>query len=56
MSDIKKVLNFCCDYCGKRYNLEELKEEGYVDITSVGTVVTCKNVKCEMQQLVKDVE
>ena len=49
----KKILDFTCEYCGKRYNLEELKEDGYVDETSVGLVVTCKNVKCETQQLIK---
>ena len=36
----KKILDFTCEYCGKRYNLEELKEDGY-------------DVKCETQQLIK---
>ena len=49
----KKILDFTCEYCGKRYNLEELKEGGYVDETPVGLVVTCRNVKCETQQLIK---
>lgn len=46
----KKVkYDVTCPYCGKRYNLDELKEEGYVDETKVGTAVTCKNPKCESQ-------
>ena len=42
-----------CPYCCKRYNLEELKEEGYTDETKVGTVVTCKNTKCESQFIIE---
>lgn len=48
----KKVLDFTCKYCGKRYNLEELRESGYVEDTKCGTVVMCANSKCEAEQLV----
>ncbi|MBS5307767.1 hypothetical protein [Clostridium sp.] len=49
---IKKVLDFTCKYCGKKYNLDELKVQGYVDETKCGTVVLCPNTKCETEQLV----
>lgn len=48
----KKVLDFTCIYCGKKYNLEELKDEGYVVETKAGLCVECPNSKCEAQQLI----
>lgn len=48
----KKILDFTCKYCGKRYNLDELMEEGYTDETKAGLVVTCRNPKCETSQLI----
>ena len=49
---VKKILDFTCEYCGKRYNLDELREEGYVEVTICGEVVECPNGKCEAQQLI----
>lgn len=49
---IKKVLDFTCIYCGKKYNLAELKEQGYVEHTKCGIVVLCPNSKCETEQLI----
>lgn len=45
----KKILDVTCPYCGKRYNKEELIEEGYVTETRVGLVIECPNSKCEAQ-------
>lgn len=50
--DKKKKLDFTCKYCGKKYNLDELKTEGYTTETKAGLVVECANPKCEMQQLI----
>ena len=50
----RKILDFTCQYCGKRYSLEDLKSDGYVVETKVGLCVTCRNVKCEAEQLVQN--
>ena len=50
----KKKLDFCCKYCGKKFNLKELKEEGYTTETKCGLVVCCANPKCEQQQLIEE--
>lgn len=50
---VKKALDFTCKYCGKRYNLQELKEEGYVEETKCGLVIMCPNIKCEAEQLIE---
>ena len=55
MSKDKKKLDFCCCYCGKRYNIETLIEEGYTTETKCGLVVECPNIKCSQQQLIYSV-
>jgi len=50
----KKKLDFICRYCGKKFNLDELKEEGYTTETKCGLVVCCANSKCEQQQLIEE--
>lgn len=50
---VKKALDFTCKYCEKRYNLQELKEEGYVEETKCGLVIMCPNIKCEAEQLIE---
>lgn len=49
----RKKLDFTCQYCGKRFNLQELRDSGYVVETKVGLCVTCRNVKCEAEQLIQ---
>lgn len=49
----KRILDVTCPYCGKRYNKLELESEGYVDELSVGIVITCPNMKCESQFILK---
>ena len=53
MDKKKKKLDFTCKYCGKRYNLEELKQEEYTIETKCGLVVECKNPKCCQEQLIE---
>lgn len=52
MNKETKKLDFTCKYCGKRYNLEKLKEDGYVTELKVGLSVECPNPKCMTEQLI----
>ena len=47
-------LDFTCMYCGKRYSMEELEDNGYVTETKCGIVVECPNPKCMQEQLKED--
>lgn len=49
----KKTLDITCPYCSKRYNREELLEEGYIDVLPMGESVWCPNSKCDSQFLIE---
>lgn len=41
-----------CPYCGKKHNMSDLEQNGYIDILSVGKSVWCPNPKCNAQFLI----
>lgn len=47
------VDKFICKYCGKKYDIQDLEERGYIYDTKLGKAVECPNTKCQQQQFLE---
>ena len=51
--NLKEYIN--CQYCGKRFEKQDMIEKGYLYRIKTGELVfECTNTKCNSQQLVKE--